>query len=158
MTTLNSIVERPQAHRLLDQASDGVSIKSAEVIDVGRGARRLPVHAIGRGVTADLNTFVPHERFDAVIARLTLFRQGERLSACVRPNGVIMVVLGKRAATPWRRPLSLESWLRSSSATPHEALRPTPHLSANRRKSRIPTGRVKTCRGPLGQRRFPNVD
>jgi len=55
-----------------------------------------------RFITADPDTFVPHERFDAVVARLTLFRQGERatflrLSACVRPNGVIMVVLGKPA-------------------------------------------------------------
>jgi hypothetical protein len=136
----------------------------AEVIDVAQRRATVAGQCFwARFVTADLNTFVPHKRFDAVIARLTLFRQGERatfsrLSACVRPNGVIMVVLGKRAATPWRRPLSLESWLRSSSATPHEALRPTPHLSANRRKGRIPTGRVKTCPGPLGQRRFPNVD
>ncbi|WP_424630551.1 class I SAM-dependent methyltransferase [Bradyrhizobium sp. SYSU BS000235] len=49
-----------------------------------------------RFVTADLNTFVPPERFDAVVVRLSLFRQGVstsllRLAAYVRPYGVIVV-------------------------------------------------------------------
>ena len=53
-----------------------------------------------RFVAEDPNTFVPHERFDAVVVRPTLLRQGERaaflrVSACVRPDGVIMVVSGK---------------------------------------------------------------
>jgi SAM-dependent methyltransferase len=50
-----------------------------------------------RFVRADPDTFAPPERFDAVVVRLTHLRQGEpatflRLSACVRPDGVIMVV------------------------------------------------------------------
>ena len=50
-----------------------------------------------RFVRADPDTFVPHERFDAVVVRVILLRQDEpanflRLSACVRPDGVIMAV------------------------------------------------------------------
>ena len=79
--------------------------ESAEVIDVAQ--RRATVAGQcywTRFVTADLNSFVPHERFDAVVVRLALLRQREqatflRLSACVRPDGVIIVVSGKPAAT-----------------------------------------------------------
>jgi hypothetical protein len=50
-----------------------------------------------RFVRANPDTFVPPERFDAFVVRLSLLRQGEpaaflRLSACVHPDGVIMVV------------------------------------------------------------------
>jgi ubiquinone/menaquinone biosynthesis C-methylase UbiE len=50
-----------------------------------------------RFVRADPDTFVPHERFDAVVVRVILLRQDEptnfaRLSACVRRDGVIMLV------------------------------------------------------------------
>jgi ubiquinone/menaquinone biosynthesis C-methylase UbiE len=50
-----------------------------------------------RFVRADPDTFVPHERFDAVVVRVILLRQVEptnfaRLSACVRRGGVIMLV------------------------------------------------------------------
>jgi ubiquinone/menaquinone biosynthesis C-methylase UbiE len=50
-----------------------------------------------RFVRANPDTFVPPERFDAVVVRLSLLRQGEpatflRLSACVRTDGVIIVV------------------------------------------------------------------
>jgi ubiquinone/menaquinone biosynthesis C-methylase UbiE len=50
-----------------------------------------------RFVKADPDTFVPPERFDAVVVRLTFLRQGEasaflRLSACVRRDGVVHVV------------------------------------------------------------------
>ena len=61
-----------------------------------------------RFVKADPDTFVPHEPFDAVVVRLTLLRQGEpatflRLSACVRPDGVIIVVSpAGRSQTPIR--------------------------------------------------------
>ncbi len=52
-----------------------------------------------RFVTADLNTFVPPERFDAVVVRLNLFRAERdtllRLSAYVRPYGVIVIASGK---------------------------------------------------------------
>ena len=77
--------------------------RSREAIDVAE--RRATVAGYcywTRFVAADPSTFVPHERFDAVVVRLTLFRQGERatflrLSACVRPDGVIMVASGKPA-------------------------------------------------------------
>jgi ubiquinone/menaquinone biosynthesis C-methylase UbiE len=54
-----------------------------------------------RFVKADPDTFVPHEPFDVVVVRLSLLRQGEpatflRLSACVRPDGVIIVVSSGR--------------------------------------------------------------
>jgi ubiquinone/menaquinone biosynthesis C-methylase UbiE len=54
-----------------------------------------------RFVRANPDTFVPPERFDAVVVRLSLLRQGEpatflRLSACVRPDGVIIVVSSGR--------------------------------------------------------------
>jgi ubiquinone/menaquinone biosynthesis C-methylase UbiE len=50
-----------------------------------------------RFVKADPETFVPPERFDAVVVRLTLLGQGGpatflRLSACVRRDGVTLVV------------------------------------------------------------------
>jgi ubiquinone/menaquinone biosynthesis C-methylase UbiE len=50
-----------------------------------------------RFLRADPGTFVPDERFDAAVVRSTLLRQGEpaaflRLSASVRPDGVIIVV------------------------------------------------------------------
>jgi ubiquinone/menaquinone biosynthesis C-methylase UbiE len=55
-----------------------------------------------RFVVADPDIFGPNKRFDAVVARLTLLRQGERaallrLSACVRPDGAIIVVCGTPA-------------------------------------------------------------
>ena len=55
-----------------------------------------------RFVTADPDAFVPHERFDAVVVRSTRLAMGERatflrLSACVRPDGVIMVLSGRPA-------------------------------------------------------------
>jgi 2-polyprenyl-3-methyl-5-hydroxy-6-metoxy-1,4-benzoquinol methylase len=93
--------------------------ESAEVIDVAQ--RRATVAGQcywTRFVTADRNTLVPHDRFDAVVVRLTLLRQDERatflrLSACVRPGGVIMVVSGKPAGnanSSLHRIGSLLSW------------------------------------------------
>jgi SAM-dependent methyltransferase len=75
--------------------------RSAEAIDVAeKGATVAGYCYWTRFVTADPNSFVPHERFDAVVARRTFFRKGERatflrLSGCVRPDGVIIVVSGK---------------------------------------------------------------
>jgi ubiquinone/menaquinone biosynthesis C-methylase UbiE len=72
--------------------------KSAEAIDVAeRRATAAGYCYWTRFVRADPDTFVPAERFDAVVVRLSLLRQGEpaaflRLSACVRPDGVIFVV------------------------------------------------------------------
>jgi ubiquinone/menaquinone biosynthesis C-methylase UbiE len=71
---------------------------SAEAIDEAEKRATIAGHCYWtRFVRADPDTFVPHERFDAVVVRLTLLRQGEpatflRLPACVRPDGVIMVV------------------------------------------------------------------
>lgn len=72
--------------------------RSAEVIDVAE--RRATVAGYcywTRFVTADPDTFVPHERFDAVVVRLNLFSQIERatflrLSASVRPGGIVVFV------------------------------------------------------------------
>lgn len=46
-----------------------------------------------RFVAADLNAFVPPERFNAVVVRPIVFRQAalSRLSAYVRPYGVIVI-------------------------------------------------------------------
>jgi ubiquinone/menaquinone biosynthesis C-methylase UbiE len=72
--------------------------RSAQAIDVAEKRATVAGRCYWtRFVTADPNTFVPHERFDAVVARVTFLRQGKhatflRLSACVRPDGVIMVV------------------------------------------------------------------
>jgi ubiquinone/menaquinone biosynthesis C-methylase UbiE len=75
--------------------------RSREAIDVAEKRATVAGYCYWtRFVAEDPNTFVPHERFDAVVVRPTLLRQGERatflrLSACVRPDGVIMVVSGK---------------------------------------------------------------
>jgi ubiquinone/menaquinone biosynthesis C-methylase UbiE len=83
--------------------------RSAEAIDVAEKRATVAGYCYWtRFVTADPNTFVPHERFDAVVVRLTLSRQGERatflrLSACVRPGGVVVFVSGKPArAKHWQ--------------------------------------------------------
>jgi ubiquinone/menaquinone biosynthesis C-methylase UbiE len=82
--------------------------RSAEAIDVAEKRATVAGYCYWtRFVTADPNTFVPHERFDAVVVRLTLFRQGERatflrLSACVHPGGIVVFVSGK--------PASAEHW------------------------------------------------
>jgi cyclopropane fatty-acyl-phospholipid synthase-like methyltransferase len=77
--------------------------RSREAIDVAEKRATVAGNCYWtRFVAADPSAFVPHERFDAVVARLTLFRQGEcatflRLSACIRPDGIIMVVSGEPA-------------------------------------------------------------
>jgi len=79
--------------------------RSAEAIDAAE--KRATIAGCcywTRFVIADPNTFVPHERFDAVVARLTLLHQGERaafqrLSACVRPGGLVVFVPAKAALT-----------------------------------------------------------
>lgn len=78
---------------------------SAEAIDAAE--RRATVTGQchwTRYVTADLNSFVPPEQFDAVVVRLSLFRQGEgvtllRLFAFVRPRGIIVIA---SEAAIWR--------------------------------------------------------
>jgi ubiquinone/menaquinone biosynthesis C-methylase UbiE len=72
--------------------------ESAEAIDEAEKRATIAGRCFWtRFVRADPETFVPPERFDAVVVRLTLLRQGEpatflRLSAYVRPDGVILVV------------------------------------------------------------------
>ena len=77
--------------------------ESAETIDVAE--KRATVAGQGywtRFVTADLNTFTPHERFDVVVVHraLPLERQRAtflRLSTWLRPDAVVMIVAGKPA-------------------------------------------------------------
>jgi ubiquinone/menaquinone biosynthesis C-methylase UbiE len=82
--------------------------RSREAIDVAEKRATVAGYCYWtRFVAEDPNTFVPYERFDAVVVRPTLFRQGERatflrLSACVRPDGVIMVASGKPPEMPIR--------------------------------------------------------
>ena len=72
--------------------------ESAEAIDEAEKRATIAGRCYWtRFVRADPDTFVPPERFDAVVVRLILLRQCEpatflRLPACVRPDGVIMVV------------------------------------------------------------------
>jgi ubiquinone/menaquinone biosynthesis C-methylase UbiE len=72
--------------------------KSAEAIDEAEKRATVAGRCYWtRFVRADPDTFVAPERFDAVVVRPTLLRQAEpaiflRLSACVRPDGVILVV------------------------------------------------------------------
>jgi SAM-dependent methyltransferase len=78
--------------------------RSAEAIDVAEKRATVAGYCYWtRFVAADPNTYVPPERFDAVVVRSTLLRRGERatlprLSACVRPGGVVVSVFGKPAA------------------------------------------------------------
>jgi ubiquinone/menaquinone biosynthesis C-methylase UbiE len=83
---------------------------SAEAIDQAEKRATIAGHCYWtRFVRADPDTFVSHERFDAVVVRLILLRPGDpatflRLSACVRPDGVIMVVSpAGRSQMPIRR-------------------------------------------------------
>lgn len=78
--------------------------ESTEAIDVAQRRATIAGHCYWtRFVTADLSTFVPHQRFDAVVVRLTFFRQDERaaflrLSACVQRAGVIMITASGKPA------------------------------------------------------------
>jgi ubiquinone/menaquinone biosynthesis C-methylase UbiE len=75
--------------------------KSAEAIDEAEKRATIAGRCYWtRFVREDPDTFVSPERFDAVVVRLSLL-QGQRatflrLSACVRPDGVILVVSSGR--------------------------------------------------------------
>jgi 2-polyprenyl-3-methyl-5-hydroxy-6-metoxy-1,4-benzoquinol methylase len=63
-----------------------------------------------RFVTADLNTFIPHERFDVVIMRRAYPLPRERatflrLSTWLRPEGVIIIMAGEPAGSADKRSL-----------------------------------------------------
>jgi ubiquinone/menaquinone biosynthesis C-methylase UbiE len=71
--------------------------ESAEAIDVAERRSTVAGQCYWtRFVTADPNTFVSHQRFDAVVVRRALLLQGERatflrLSTCLHPDGVIII-------------------------------------------------------------------
>ena len=95
--------------------------ESAEDIDVAQKRATVAGQCYWtRFVTADLNNFVPNERYDVVVVRLALVRQDERatflrLSSWVHPDGVIIIMAGKPAGSTNDR---LSKWLaRSSRAT-----------------------------------------
>src|ERR1700754_2820426 len=77
--------------------------ESAEAIDVAERRATVALQSYwARFVTADLNTFDPHERFDVVVVhraiplecgRATLLR----LSSWVQPDGVILIMAGRPA-------------------------------------------------------------
>jgi 2-polyprenyl-3-methyl-5-hydroxy-6-metoxy-1,4-benzoquinol methylase len=79
--------------------------ESAESIDVAEKRATVAGQCYWmRFVTADLNTFVPHERFDLVVVRCALPLEHERatfvrLSSWVRPNGVLIIMAGKPAGS-----------------------------------------------------------
>jgi ubiquinone/menaquinone biosynthesis C-methylase UbiE len=76
---------------------------SAEVIDAAQKRATVAGQCYWtRFITADPHTFIPHHRFDVVVVRPALLLQHERatllrLSAFVRPDGVIIIVAGKPA-------------------------------------------------------------
>jgi 2-polyprenyl-3-methyl-5-hydroxy-6-metoxy-1,4-benzoquinol methylase len=78
--------------------------ESPEAIDVAEKRATVTGQCYWtRFVTADPNTFVSHQRFDAVVVRRALLLQGERatflrLSTCLHPDGVI-IITGNPAAT-----------------------------------------------------------
>jgi ubiquinone/menaquinone biosynthesis C-methylase UbiE len=63
-----------------------------------------------RFVTADLETFMPHGRFDVVVVHRTfsIEREGatlSRLSSWLRPDGIIIIMTGKPAGSTNNRSL-----------------------------------------------------
>ena len=78
--------------------------ESAEDIDVAQKRATVASQCYWtRFVTADLNNFIPNERYDVVVVRLALVRQGERatflrLSTWLRTDGVI-IITGNPAGT-----------------------------------------------------------
>jgi ubiquinone/menaquinone biosynthesis C-methylase UbiE len=79
--------------------------RPAEAIDVAEKQATVAGHCYWtRFVTADPDSFVCHERFDAVVARQTLLSPGKpstvlRLCVCVRPGGAMIIAFSKPAAT-----------------------------------------------------------
>jgi 2-polyprenyl-3-methyl-5-hydroxy-6-metoxy-1,4-benzoquinol methylase len=71
--------------------------ESAEVIDEAKKRATVSGQCYWtRFVAADLNTFIPHERFDVVVVRSALLLRRERatllrLSTCVYPDGFIII-------------------------------------------------------------------
>ena len=77
--------------------------RSAEAIDVAEKRATVSGYCYWtRFVTADPDSFVCHERFDAVVARHTLPSPGKlatflRLCTCVGPDGPMIMFFGKPA-------------------------------------------------------------
>jgi ubiquinone/menaquinone biosynthesis C-methylase UbiE len=79
--------------------------ESAEAIDVAEKRSTVAGQCYWtRFVPADVNTFVPNQRFDVVVVRRALPLQGERatflrLSTCLRPDGVIIITRNPAGST-----------------------------------------------------------
>lgn len=77
--------------------------ESSEAIDLAERRATVALQCYWtRFVTAHLNTFVPHQRFDIIVVRRALLLQGERatfsrLSPWLHPGGVI-IITGNPAA------------------------------------------------------------
>jgi tRNA A58 N-methylase Trm61 len=79
--------------------------ESAERIDLAQRRATVAGQCYWmRFVTADLNTFIPRERFDVVVMRRAYPLQRERatflrLSTWLRPDGVIIIMAGEPAGS-----------------------------------------------------------
>ena len=79
--------------------------ESAERIDLAQRRATVAGQCYWmRFVTADLNTFIPRERFDVVVLRRAYPLQRERatflrLSTWLRPDGVIIIMAGEPAGS-----------------------------------------------------------
>jgi cyclopropane fatty-acyl-phospholipid synthase-like methyltransferase len=79
--------------------------ESAEHIDMAQKRATVAGQCYWtRFVTADLNTFVPRERFDIVVVHRAPALEPERttysrLSAWLRPDGIIIIMAGKAAGS-----------------------------------------------------------
>ena len=79
--------------------------ESAEVIDAAERRATVTDRCYWtRFITADLNTFTSHERFDGVVVRPKLVLHPEhatfsQLSAFIHPGGVIMILAGRPAGS-----------------------------------------------------------
>jgi 2-polyprenyl-3-methyl-5-hydroxy-6-metoxy-1,4-benzoquinol methylase len=93
--------------------------ETTEVIDVAEKRATVAGRCYWtRFVTADVGTFLTRERFDAVLVRHALLRQGEhaillRLSNWVHPDGVIIIMAGEPAGTADNHRSSIRSTVRA---------------------------------------------
>ena len=91
--------------------------ESAEAIDIAEKRSTVAGQCYWtRFITADLKTFVPLQRFDAVVVRRAFVLQDERatflrLSNCLRPDGVVIITGNPAGSTDDRS----WKWLAGSS-------------------------------------------
>ena len=80
--------------------------EQAQVIDLAERRATVARQCYwARFVAADPSTFIAHELFDAVVVRLDIRLQPEhatfaRLSACIHPDGVIMILASRPSGSP----------------------------------------------------------